>query len=68
MNTKTYRVTGMTCGGCVRHVDKALRKTPGVTEAAVDLASGTAKVAGTASFEALSTAVAEAGYQMTESA
>jgi Cu+-exporting ATPase len=68
MNTHTYRVTGMTCGGCVRHVDKALRNTPGVTEVAVDLTSGTAKVTGTASFEALSAAVAEAGYQMTEPA
>ena len=68
MNTHTYHVTGMTCGGCVRHVDKALRNTPGVTEVAVDLASGTAKVTGTASFEALSAAVAEAGYQMTEPA
>jgi Cu+-exporting ATPase len=68
MNTQTYRVTGMTCGGCVRHVDKALRHTPGVTEVAVDLASGTAKVTGTATFEALAAAVAEAGYQMTEPA
>ncbi|HEY3270281.1 MAG TPA: heavy metal-associated domain-containing protein [Geothrix sp.] len=68
MNTKTYRVTGMTCGGCVRHVDKAIRNTPGVVEVAVDLASGTAKVTGTASFETLAAQVAEAGYQMTESA
>jgi len=68
MITETYRVTGMTCGGCVRHVDKALRHTPGVTEVAVDLASGTAKVTGTATFEALAAAVAEAGYQMTEPA
>ena len=67
MNTQTYRVTGMTCGGCVRHVEKALRGTPGVTEVAVDLASGTARVAGTASFEALAAAVAEAGYQMSAS-
>ncbi|WP_243302335.1 heavy-metal-associated domain-containing protein [Geothrix oryzisoli] len=64
MTTEIYRVTGMTCGGCVRHVDKAIRTTPGVAEVAVDLASGTAKVTGTASFEALSAKVAEAGYQM----
>ncbi|HEY3400880.1 MAG TPA: heavy metal-associated domain-containing protein [Geothrix sp.] len=64
MDTKTYRVTGMTCGGCARHVDKALRATPGVTEVAVDAARGTAEVTGTASFEALAAQVAEAGYQM----
>jgi copper chaperone CopZ len=68
MNTKTYQVTGMTCGGCVRHVDKAIRNTPGVTEVTVDLASSTAAVTGTASFEALAAKVAEAGYQMTEPA
>jgi Cu+-exporting ATPase len=68
MTTETYHVTGMTCGGCVRHVDKAIRATPGVTDVAVDLASGTAKVTGTATFEALSASVAEAGYQLTVSA
>jgi copper chaperone CopZ len=68
MTTQTYRVTGMTCGGCVRHVDKALRATPGVTDVAVDLASGTATVTGTAPFEALAAKVAEAGYQMHPSA
>lgn len=64
MTTQTYRVTGMTCGGCVRHVDKALRSVPGVTEVAVDLAGGTATVTGTATFESLAAQVAEAGYQM----
>ncbi|WP_243385017.1 heavy-metal-associated domain-containing protein [Geothrix alkalitolerans] len=68
MNTQTYRVTGMTCGGCVRHVDKALRATPGVTDVAVDLSNSSATVSGTATFEALAAAVAEAGYQMSEQA
>ncbi len=68
MDTQTYRVTGMTCGGCARHVEKALRATPGVTDVAVDLAAGTVKVAGTASFTALAASVAEAGYQMAASA
>ncbi|WP_243288634.1 heavy-metal-associated domain-containing protein [Geothrix terrae] len=68
MNTQTYRVTGMTCGGCVRHVDKALRATPGVTNVAVDLSKSSATVSGTATFEALAAAVAEAGYQMSEQA
>jgi copper chaperone CopZ len=68
MSTLTYRIEGMTCGGCVRHVDKALRATPGVTEVAVDLAGGTAAVTGTAPFEALAAAVAEVGYRMTEPA
>jgi Au+-exporting ATPase len=64
MATMTIRVEGMTCGGCVRHVEKALRATPGVTEVAVDLASSSATVTGTASPEALAAAVADAGYHM----
>lgn len=64
MSTQTYTVKGMTCGGCVRHVEKALKATPGVDTVAVDLASATATVAGTATFEALAAQVAEAGYEM----
>lgn len=64
MNTQTYRVSGMTCGGCARHVDKAIRATPGVTDVAVDAARGTATVKGDASLETLSAQVAAAGYQL----
>ena len=66
MTTQVYRVIGMTCGGCVRHVEKALRATPGITEVVVDLTGGTATVTGSASFEALSTRVSEAGYRLTQ--
>ena len=68
MTTQTYSVKGMTCGGCVRHVDKAIRATPGVTEVTVDLAGGTATVTGAADFQALAARVAEAGYQLLPSA
>ncbi len=64
MTTMTLRVEGMTCGGCARHVEKALRGTPGVTEVAVDLASGSATVTGSAPPEALAAALAEAGYHL----
>ena len=64
MTSQTYSVKGMTCGGCVRHVEKALKATPGVTAVKVDLATATAIVEGTASFEAMAAQVAEAGYDM----
>ncbi|HEY8296808.1 MAG TPA: heavy metal translocating P-type ATPase [Candidatus Baltobacteraceae bacterium] len=38
-------VTGMTCASCVAHVAGALERVPGVTEAAVNLASERASVA-----------------------
>ena len=33
----TLRIDGMTCNGCVKHVDKALRGVPGVSAVEVSL-------------------------------
>jgi copper chaperone CopZ len=61
----TLRITGMTCNGCVRHVDKALRGVPGVTAVEVNLTEGTAKVAhdDSAQLPAMVAAVESAGYE-----
>ncbi len=40
----TLPIEGMTCASCVRTVEKALTKVPGVTAAAVNLATETARV------------------------
>ena len=64
MTTELYRVNGMTCGGCAKHVEKALRAVPGVTGVAVDVAKGEASVEGTASSEALAASVGAAGYEL----
>ena len=64
MTTALYRVNGMTCGGCAKHVEKALRAVPGVTAATVDLAKGTASIEGVASFVALAASVGAAGYEL----
>lgn len=44
--TQTLRVgvTGMTCASCVAHVEKALKKLPGVIDASVNLATERAEV------------------------
>jgi Cu+-exporting ATPase len=39
------RITGMTCAGCVRTIEKALKKLPGVIEVRVNLATEEAAVA-----------------------
>ncbi|WP_186061252.1 heavy metal translocating P-type ATPase [Burkholderia gladioli] len=61
------RVTGMTCGGCARRVEKALAAVPGVAQAKVDLAATRAEVEFAADAEvdaqALVAVVAAAGYQ-----
>jgi len=59
------RITGMTCNGCVRHVDAALRKVPGVTAVEVALPDR-AKVVHNAAISTLLDAVLAAGYQADE--
>jgi copper chaperone CopZ len=61
----TLRITGMTCNGCVKHVDQALREVPGVTAVEVSLPDATAKVVHeeSAQISALLAAVESAGYE-----
>ena len=44
MQTDLIKVTGMTCGGCVNSVTRALKAVPGVAEVSVSLQPGEAKV------------------------
>ncbi|MFA7280212.1 MAG: cation transporter, partial [Sterolibacterium sp.] len=37
METTTLKVTGMSCGGCVKTVTKVLQELPGVNQAEVSL-------------------------------
>ena len=63
-NTLTLPVEGMTCASCVGRVERALRKVPGVTDAAVNLATERAEVTGVATPDALIAAIAAAGYRV----
>jgi P-type Cu+ transporter len=59
-------IRGMTCAGCVRHVEDALRRVPSVTSASVNLATERATItfpAGTVTFDEIREAVAEAGFE-----
>jgi Cu+-exporting ATPase len=63
----TLSIGGMTCASCANHVERALNKVPGVTEATVNLATETARVTfipETADLAAFERAVAEAGYEV----
>ena len=63
--TINLQVGGMTCAACQIHVRKALEKTPGVSEAAVNLMSGEATVVFDPSRVAVDTlleAVRDSGY------
>ena len=69
--TRSFTVTGMTCGNCERHVRQAAEKLAGVASVQVDRPGGRATV----SFDptqtnpaAIAAAITDAGYETTESA
>jgi len=65
-NTRTYTVTGMTCGHCVSSVTEEVQEIPGVQTVDVALETGTLTVISSMDLDddAVKTAVEEAGYQL----
>lgn len=61
-----YKVSGMSCEGCVRRVEKTIQTVPGVTSVSVSLLTESAEIAGNFSFSDLEKAVREAGYEIRE--
>lgn len=58
------QIAGMTCASCVRRVERAISKVPGVSEASVNYATERASVVhdGSVDLSALTKAVEDAGY------
>lgn len=63
MSDINLKITGMTCGHCVKAATKALETVPGVESAEVTLEPGAAVVKGAADPAALIAAVKEEGYE-----
>lgn len=66
--TAELDIGGMSCASCVRRVEKALARVPGVVDVSVNLATerasiGLATAAAPATIDALVEAVAKAGYE-----
>jgi Cu+-exporting ATPase len=71
VETATLAIEGMTCASCANFVERALKKTPGVQSAHVNLATEKATVAyapDLADRARLKAAVEAAGYQVAEAA
>ena len=67
MAETTIRIQGMTCGGCVNSVTRALKHVAGVEDARVSLETKEARVdfdETKTSISQLKEAVAEAGYEV----
>lgn len=63
---ETLRIKGMSCGHCVKAVEKALGEVPGVQKVEVDLASGTATVnaSGPLDMTLVRQKIEKAGYEL----
>jgi copper chaperone CopZ len=66
LSPTTLAVTGMTCDGCARTVERVLSRVPGVSSAKVDFDLGRAIVSGSTAPSELITAIENAGYGATE--
>lgn len=60
--TQAFRVTGMTCAGCVRAVTNAIKAKAPAAEVSVDLPKGTVTIAGAVDAKAIAGAVEDAGF------
>lgn len=58
----TYKVEGMTCGGCVRSVTKALEQALAGTTIEVTLESGSVEITGDHQAAQVEQAVEDAGF------
>ncbi len=63
---KTIFITGMSCGHCSAHVQKALLALDGTVSAEVSHEKGIAKYEGSATDEQIKAAVADAGYEVVD--
>jgi len=67
LTTLQISVSGMTCGNCVRMVERRLASTPGVAKAQVDLAAARATVEfdpARVSADDLAASIEKLGYQV----
>jgi copper chaperone len=64
---KTLRISGMTCGMCVKHVTEAIGSVGGVSDVSVSLEKGIATFsADPSSMHAVIGAIKEEGYEVVE--
>jgi copper chaperone len=59
----SYRIGGMTCGGCANAVTRAIKRLDPAARVQVDLAAGQVSVDGVCSREAVQSAVEAAGFR-----
>jgi copper chaperone len=59
----SLHVSGMTCGGCVKSVERIIRKADPAAEVRVDLASGHVEAQSVIAADVLAAAVTKGGFE-----
>ncbi|MER7404813.1 heavy-metal-associated domain-containing protein [Streptomyces sp. NPDC000070] len=68
MAEQIYTVSGMSCGHCAASITEEVMEAAGVTDVDVDVPAGLVTVRGeSVDDDAVRAAIAEAGYEVTES-
>ena len=62
MEAVSYRVTGMTCGGCARAVTKAMNAASPAAKIEIDLDGGIVRIASGPSETIVQTVIEKAGF------
>lgn len=57
-----FKISGMTCGGCVNRVTKAVLSVDGTAKVDADISHWTVRISSVADEQSLQTALANAGY------
>lgn len=66
MQTLTFEISGMSCGHCVKAVEKALASVEGITTETVAIGSATVSLdPARTSAQQVTDAITDAGYQVT---
>jgi copper chaperone len=60
---KTYKISGMTCGGCARSVEQAIKTVAPKAQVSVDLAGGKVSIDGAADEQMVAKAIDDAGFE-----
>ena len=63
-----YKVSGMSCGHCVKSVTSAVKKVAPMADINVDLTLGEVTVNGSEAKEKIAAAITDAGFEVRESA
>lgn len=64
LNTRTYHVPEISCDHCKNTIEGALDQVTGVSSRTVDVANRTVVVDGSASDDAVTKAITDAGYEV----